>query len=106
MVPPSSQEILDRKWMREALREAEKAQGRGEVPVGAVAAIGEKIVARAHSLLESKNDPLRHAEIYLISKVSKKLKRWRLSDLTLYATLELCLMCMGALIQSRVGRLV
>src|SRR5262245_34357723 len=106
MPSPSSQEIQDRKWMREALREAEKAQGRGEIPVGAVAVIGEKFVVRAHNLRESKNDPWGHAEIYLISKVSKKLKRWRLSDLTLYVTLEPCLMCMGALIQARVGRLV
>jgi tRNA(adenine34) deaminase len=102
----NSQETLDLKWMKHALREAEKARVRGEIPVGAVAVIDEKIVARAHNLRESKNDPLGHAEIYLISKVSKKLGRWRLSDVTVYVTLEPCLMCMGALIQARVGRLV
>jgi tRNA(adenine34) deaminase len=92
--------------MRYALREAEKARERGEVPVGAVAVTGGQILARAHNLREGKNDPLGHAEIYLISKASKKLKRWRLSDVTIYVTLEPCLMCMGALIQARVGRLV
>ncbi len=93
-------------FMREALKEALKAQKRDEVPIGAVAVKEETIIARAHNLRESKQDPLGHAEIYLISKLSKKLKRWRLNDVTVYVTLEPCLMCMGALLQARVGRLV
>jgi tRNA(adenine34) deaminase len=93
-------------FMREALREAVKAEKKREAPIGAVAAKDGKILARAHNLRESKADPLGHAEIYLISKLSKKLKRWRLGDVSVYVTLEPCLMCMGALIQARVGRLV
>lgn len=93
-------------FMREALKEALKAQKREEVPIGAVAVKDKKIMARAHNLRESKQDPLGHAEIYLISKLSKKLKRWRLNDITVYVTLEPCLMCMGALLQARIGRLV
>ncbi len=92
--------------MQLALREAQKAAKRQEIPVGAVALIKDKIIARSHNLRETKQDPLGHAEIYLLSKVSKKLKRWRLSDVTIYVTLEPCLMCMGAMIQARVGKLV
>jgi len=92
--------------MQAALHQAEKAAKLGEVPVGAVATFNGKILARSHNLREIKNDPLGHAEIALLSKSSKKLGRWRLSDVTFYVTLEPCLMCMGALIQARVGRLV
>ncbi len=98
--------IHDDRFMQQALREAEKAALRREAPVGAVAVLGEKVIARSHNLRETKQDPLGHAEIYLLSKAAKKLGRWRLSDVTLYVTLEPCLMCMGALIQARVGRLV
>lgn len=94
------------RWMKAALKEALKAQKKDEVPIGAVAVKEGKIIARAHNLRESKQDPLGHAEIYLVSKLSKKLKRWRLSDVTVYVTLEPCLMCMGALLQARVGKLV
>lgn len=96
----------DVSFMREALREAEKAMKKKEAPIGAVAVKGGKILARAHNLRESKNDPLGHAEIYLISKLARKLKRWRLNEVTVYVTLEPCLMCMGALLQARAGRLV
>jgi len=96
----------DERFMQMALKEAVKAKEKREVPIGAVAVVAGKVVARAHNLRESKLDPLGHAEIYLISKLSKKLKKWRLSDATVYVTLEPCLMCMGALLQARVGRLV
>lgn len=96
----------DERFMQIALKEAVKAKEKREVPIGAVAVVAGKVVARAHNLRESKLDPLGHAEIYLISKLSKKLKKWRLSDATVYVTLEPCLMCMGALLQARVGRLV
>jgi tRNA(adenine34) deaminase len=98
--------VDDLGFMREALREAAKAEKKKEAPIGAVAVRSGKIIARAHNLRESKNDPLGHAEIYLISKVARKLKRWRLNDVAVYVTLEPCLMCMGALIQARVGRLI
>ncbi len=97
---------VDQHFMQEALKEALKAQKLNEVPIGAVAVKDKKIIVRAHNLRESKQDPLGHAEIYLISKLSKKLKRWRLNDVTVYVTLEPCLMCMGALLQARIGRLV
>ena len=106
METPPKIENQDSRWMKFALKEAEKAAARGEVPVGAVAVIENRIIARAHNLREAKNDPLGHAEIYLLSKASKKLKRWRLSDVTLYVSLEPCLMCMGAMIQARIGCLV
>lgn len=92
--------------MREALREAEKAAKKKEAPIGAVAVTDGRILARAHNLRESKNDPLGHAELILLSKLSRKLKSWRLLGVTVYVTLEPCLMCMGALIQARVKRLV
>lgn len=96
----------DLTFMKQALGEALKAAKKKEAPIGAVAVRDAKIIARAHNLRESKNDPLGHAEIYLVSKLSKKLKRWRLSDVTIYVTLEPCLMCMGALLQARIKRLV
>lgn len=92
--------------MKAALKEAKKAASKLEVPIGAVAVYEGKIIARAHNLRESKQDPLGHAEIYLLSKVSKKLKRWRLAGVTFYVTLEPCLMCMGALVQARIDALV
>ncbi|HEX5035957.1 MAG TPA: tRNA adenosine(34) deaminase TadA [bacterium] len=98
--------MSDERFMEAALREAEKAAAKKEAPIGAVAVRNGKVLARAHNLRESKNDPLGHAEIYLISKLARKLKRWRLNDVAVYVTLEPCLMCMGALIQARVGRLV
>jgi len=98
--------MTDEFFMHQALREAVKAQRKKEAPIGAVAVKDGKVLARAHNLRESKNDPLGHAEIYLIGKLAKKLKRWRLSGITVYVTLEPCLMCMGALLQARVDRVV
>jgi tRNA(adenine34) deaminase len=94
------------RFMQEALKEAEKALKKGEVPIGAVIVSGNKIIARGHNLKESLADPAAHAEIVALKKASKKLKRWRLSDSTIYVTLEPCIMCMGALIQARIERLV
>lgn len=98
-----SQDIF---FMTNALKEAGKAFLKSEVPIGAVAVSQGRIIARAHNLRESRNDPLGHAELLLLSKLSRKLKTWRLTDLTIYVTLEPCLMCMGALLQARVKRLV
>ncbi len=96
----------DLRYMQAALAEARKAFKKNECPIGAVAVKDGKILARAHNLRESKNDPLGHAEIYLIHKLSKKLKTWRLTGVSIYVTLEPCLMCMGALLQARISRLV
>jgi tRNA(adenine34) deaminase len=93
-------------FMKAALAEARKAFEKNECPIGAVAVKDGKILARAHNLRESKSDPLGHAEIYLIRKLSKKLKTWRLTGVTVYVTLEPCLMCMGALLQARISHLV
>ena len=92
--------------MKAALRECRKALAKNETPIGAVAVRNGKIVARAHNLRESRTDPLGHAEIVLIRKLAKKFKSWRLPDITLYVTLEPCLMCLGAIFQSRMTRLV
>ncbi len=94
------------RFIRTALCEAEKAFEKNEAPIGAVAVKDGKILARAHNLRESKNDPLGHAEIYLLNNLAKKLKSWRMPGVTVYVTLEPCLMCMGALLQARVPRLV
>lgn len=96
----------DHFFMQQAILEAHKAFQKKETPIGAVAVHQNKIIGRAHNLRETKTDPLGHAEILLIKKISKKLKNWRLTHVTLYVTLEPCLMCMGALVQSRIKRLV
>lgn len=96
----------DARFLRAALREAEKAYKKREAPIGAVAVKDGNILARAHNLRESKSDPLGHAELILLSKLSRQTKSWRMLGVTFYVTLEPCLMCMGALLQARVPRLV
>lgn len=92
--------------MKEALKEAKKAQKKDEVPVGAVVVKDGRIIARSHNLREHKKDPSAHAEFMAIQKASKKLKGWRLIGCTLYVTLEPCPMCAGAIINARLPRLV
>ena len=92
------------KFMKEALKEAKKAYGKLEVPVGAVIVQDEKIIARAHNLKETKFDTTEHAEILAIQKASKKLNSWRLLDCEMYVTLEPCSMCAGAMINSRIKK--
>lgn len=91
-------------YMKIALYEAKKSYRKGDVPVGAVIVKNNKIIAKAHNLKEKKHNPLLHAEIIAINKASKKLKRWRLDDCELYVTMEPCLMCTGAIIQSRIKK--
>ncbi len=91
--------------MQAAIVEAEKACAKDEVPIGAVAVIDNKIIARAHNIKESTYNPLGHAEILLLQKIFKKQKRWRLSDVTIYVTCEPCIMCAGALWQARIKEL-
>lgn len=97
---------LDHTFMREALIEADLAAERGEVPVGAVLVLNGEIIARAHNLVESEQSALAHAEILCVRAGSRFLNNWRLLETTLYCTLEPCPMCAGALIHSRVKRLV
>ena len=92
------------KYMKEALKEAEKAYNKEEIPVGAIIVKDSKIIARAHNVKETKNDTTKHAEIIAIQKASKKLNSWRLIDCEMYVTLEPCSMCAGALIQSRIQK--
>lgn len=94
------------KYMLEALKEANKALKFGEVPIGAVIVKDEKIISRAFNKKESSNLATSHAEILAINKACKKLNNWRLLDCTLYVTVEPCLMCCGAIIQSRIKKLV
>lgn len=97
---------LDAKFMAEAMKEARKARRRGEVPVGAVVVRDGEVVARGYNNKESGLDPTSHAEITAIRRAARKLGSWRLARTTLYVTLEPCLMCMGAIIQARIPRLV
>ena len=92
--------------MQLALEAAQEAYNSDEVPVGAVAVYHNDVIARSHNQRESHQDPLGHAEIAVITEASRRLGSWRLEDVTLYVTLEPCLMCMGALLQSRVPKLV
>ena len=92
------------KYMKEALKEAKKAEKIGEVPIGAVIVKDNKIIARAHNLRETKMNSLKHAEIIAIDKACKKLGNFRLEDCDLYVTVEPCLMCAGAIVQSRIKK--
>ena len=92
-------------FMKEALKEAQKAYEKKEIPVGAVIVKDHKIIARAHNLKEQKQDATRHAEIMAIEKASKKLKNWRLTDCEMYITLEPCSMCAGAIINARIKKI-
>ena len=90
------------KFMKQALKEAQKACEKLEVPVGAIIVKDGKIISRAHNQKETKFDTTKHAEILAIQKASKKLGSWRLIDCDMYVTLEPCPMCAGAIINSRI----
>jgi tRNA(adenine34) deaminase len=92
--------------MAMALDEARAAAAIGEVPIGAVVVCDGAVVARAHNRREMDADPIAHAEILAIRQAARKLRRWRLSDCTVYVTLEPCPMCAGAMQAARVERLV
>lgn len=92
-------------FMEAAIAEAKQAAVIGEVPVGAVLVCGGEILARAHNMRETEQNPLYHAETAVIYKASRRLGRWRLSDCDLYVTLEPCPMCCGAILQARLRRL-
>ena len=96
----------DETYMRLALAEADKAAISGETPIGAIVVVDGQIVASAHNRRETWQDPTAHAEVIVLREASARLGRWRLPDATLYVTMEPCLMCAGALVLARVGRLV
>ena len=97
---------MDERYMREALCEAALAAEAGEVPVGAVMVYNGEIIARTHNTRETEKNALHHAEILAIDAACRHLGGWRLSDCTLYVTLEPCPMCGGAILNARVGRVV
>ncbi len=96
----------DTYYMKKALQEAEEAYEKGEVPVGAIIVIKDKIIARAHNLTERLNDVTAHAEMQAITSASNFLGGKYLKDCTLYVTLEPCQMCAGALYWSQISRIV
>lgn len=91
-------------FMNEAIKEAIKAYKKDEVPVGVIIVKKNKIISKAHNLIETKKDATMHAEIIAIKKASKKLKNWRLNDCEMYVTLEPCLMCQKAIELSRIKK--
>jgi tRNA(adenine34) deaminase len=97
---------MDVKYMKEALRQAKKAYALGEVPIGCVIEYENKIIARGYNKRNTKGNTLAHAEIIAINKASRTLKDWRLEGCTMYVTLEPCQMCSGAIVQSRIPRVV
>jgi len=99
-------EIKDESWMAEALAEARRAADEGEVPIGAVVVFDGRVVGRGRNARERLNDPTAHAEIHALQEAARSLGRWRLTGATIYATLEPCPMCAGALVNARIDRLV
>lgn len=97
---------FDEQFMREALLQAEAAYAKGEVPVGAVLVVDNRVIARAHNLVEATCDASAHAEMLCLKQGAAMLHNWRLSGATLYSTLEPCPMCAGAMIHSRLAKLV
>ena len=93
-------------FMQEALRQARKALEKEEVPIGAVMVYEEKIIARAYNQVELLRDATAHAEMLVITQAEEALGDWRLNECTLYVTKEPCPMCAGAMVNSRVGRVV
>ncbi|MBO9599888.1 MAG: tRNA adenosine(34) deaminase TadA [Cohnella sp.] len=96
----------DERWMREAIQQARLAETKGEVPIGAVIVKDGVIVGAGHNLRETERDPTAHAEMIAIKQASETMQAWRLLGCTLYVTLEPCPMCAGAILQSRVERVV
>ncbi len=93
-------------FMKEALEEAKKAYELDEVPIGAVVVKDGKIIGRGHNLREREQDPTLHAEIIAIRQAAAELGSWRLTDCELYVTIEPCPMCAGAILQSRIPRVI
>jgi tRNA(adenine34) deaminase len=97
---------VDERWMSEALRMARNAADLGEVPVGAVIVKDGRVLGRAHNQVETLRDATAHAEMIAITQAAEALENWRLEGADLYVTLEPCAMCAGAMVLSRVARIV
>jgi|UniRef100_UPI00406CEAAE tRNA(adenine34) deaminase len=101
-----NEEALHEHWMRQAIAEAQKAEALGEVPIGAVIVRNNEIIGRGYNLRETTLDSTAHAEMVAIREASGVIGAWRLLDCSLYVTLEPCPMCAGAIVQSRVPRVI
>lgn len=97
---------MDEKYMKEALKQARKAQEIGEVPIGCVIVYEDKIIARGFNKRNTKKSTLAHAELIAIGKASNNIGDWRLEQCIMYVTLEPCQMCAGAIVQSRMDKVV
>lgn len=95
---------MDEKYMKEAIKQAQKAYSLGEVPIGCVIVYQDKIIARGYNRRTTDKNTLSHAELNAIRKASKKLGDWRLDDCEMYITLEPCQMCAGAIVQARIRK--
>lgn len=106
MKEPMKQPKGDHYWMGLALREARKAEARGEVPIGAIIVRDGSVLGRGYNLREGSGDPTSHAEMRAIRAAARKAGNWRILGATLYVTLEPCPMCMGAILLARLERVV
>lgn len=97
---------VDQKFMSEAIKEAQKAYSLGEIPIGAVIVYNNEIISRGYNRKENDKVATKHAEIIAINDACKKIGDWRLEGCTLYVTIEPCLMCCGAILQSRIKKVV
>ena len=98
--------MTDEEYMQLALQEARAADVIGEIPIGAVLVVEGEVVAKAHNMRETWNDATAHAEVIVIREACKKLGRWRLEGAVLYVTVEPCPMCSGAIVNSRIDKVV
>jgi tRNA(adenine34) deaminase len=105
-VPSEIKNLEAEKFMRMALREAQRALDEQEVPVGAVVVHGGRLLARAHNRPIHLNDPTAHAEILALRRAARKLGNYRLTGCSLYVTIESCAMCAGAIVQARLQRVI
>lgn len=97
---------LDEKYMKMALEEAEKAGQEGEIPVGAILVKGDRVIAKDHNRCIALSDPTAHAEILVLRKGGEVLRNYRLTETVLYVTVEPCPMCVSAMVNGRISRLV
>ncbi len=96
----------DEKYMKQAIKQAKKAVAIGDVPIGCIIVYEDKVIARGYNKRNKEKSTLAHAEINAIKKATKKIGDWRLEGCTIYVTLEPCQMCAGALVQSRIDKVV